>query len=71
MGQTVPLFSFIFVLSHSNINFKLQIEKSIDGVLGIQTRAAEWKAQTKPLRYGGLQIGRYGIIQLRPLKLFF
>ena len=50
MGQSRPLFvyfrSFLVTIS-------IQIEKSVDGVLGIRTWAAGWKAQTKPQSYGG------------------
>ena len=43
------LFSFSL---RTNIAQILTInEKSIDGVLGTRTRAAEWKAQTNPLSY--------------------
>ena len=48
---------FIFVLFlHRTDKYSTNLtinEKSIDGMLGSQTRAAEWKAQTNPPSYGG------------------
>ena len=32
----------------------IQIEKSLDGVVGKWTQVARWLAQTKPRSYGGL-----------------
>ena len=50
MGQSWPL----FVYFHSFlITISIQIEKSIDGVLGIQTRGRRMVGQTKPWSYGG------------------
>ena len=50
MGQSRPIFiyfrSFLGTIS-------TQIEKSIDGVLGIQTRGRSMVGQTKPQSYGG------------------
>ena len=46
---------FIFVLLPTAISI-IHIEKSLDGVLGIQTRGAEWLVQMKPLSYGGRPI---------------
>ena len=37
MGQIRPLFRLFSSFSHTNINSTIQIEKSIDGELGIQT----------------------------------
>ena len=51
MGQSRPLL-FYFRYFHITISI-IQIENSIDGVLGIQTGAAGWQAQTKPWSYGG------------------
>ena len=43
MGQSRPLFHLFSSFSHSNINYSsnstLQIEQSVDGVLGVRTRA--------------------------------
>ena len=52
MGQSWPLFVYFrsFLVTISII----QIEKSIDGVLGIRTRDTGWWAQTKPRSYGAL-----------------
>ena len=51
MGQSRPLFVY-FRHFHDTISI-IQIEKSVDGVLGIRTQAAGWYAQMKPRSYGG------------------
>ena len=48
MGQSRPL--FVYFLITISIT---QIEKSVDGVLGIRTWATGWYAQMKPRSYGG------------------
>ena len=47
MGQSRPLFLFIFVFStRHNLNSNL-IEKSVDGVLGIQTWGGKMEGANK------------------------
>ena len=43
---------FLFYFHSFLIIISIQIEKSIDGVLGLKPGAAGWQAQTKPRRYG-------------------
>ena len=51
-AESRPLFLFSFFL-HDKYGTNTMYDKSIDGVLGTQTRAAGWQAQTNPLSYGG------------------
>ena len=51
-GPILASFSVYFRLFNM-LQFKFKLKKSVDGVLGIRTRAAGWKAQTNPLSYGG------------------
>ena len=51
MGQSRPLFVYLhYFLDSISI---IQIENSIDGVVGIRTQGRRWLAQTKPQSYGG------------------
>ena len=53
MGQSRPLFSFIFVLFQFQYQYKiLQIEKRLDVCQGFEPRAARWQVQMKPQSYG-------------------
>ena len=52
-GPILASFSVYFRLFNT-LQFKFfKLKKSVDGVLGIRTRAAGWKARTNPLSYGG------------------
>ena len=51
MGQFRPLFLLIFVFNM--LQFKIQIDKRVDGVLVIRTRGGRWKAKMNPLSYSG------------------
>ena len=63
MGQSRPLFAHFLFFSQCKDKFKHKIlssnDKSLDGMLGIQTRAAGWKGQTNPLSYGGTPKERF------------
>ena len=43
MGQSRPLFLLIFVFNM--LQFKIQIDKSVDGVLGIRTRSGRMEGE--------------------------
>ena len=48
--------SFVYFCLFLQNTIQIQIDKSVDGVLGIRTRAAEWNVYTHPLSYGGTPI---------------
>ena len=64
MGQSWPL--FVYFLPFLIIISIIQIEKSVDGILGIQTRGRRIMAQTKPRSYGGLYLLNYSPFLLQP-----
>ena len=61
-----PMLLFVYFLPFLIIISIIQIEKSVDGILGIQTRGRRIMAQTKPRSDGGLYLLNYSPFLLQP-----